>query len=215
MASHKSEDTFSNECNMDENLGGCRMYKENYPKIDDLVVASVKRINEMGVYMILLEYNNLEGMIPLTEFSRNRHIRPSIKKNLHVGKQVVVSVMRIDVKRGYIDLSKKAVSNEEVPKIEDRFAKAKVVHSIVRNTSDEVGVSMEYIYETLVWPMYDKYLHGYDGFHIAASAPDILFGYGLEPHIVHHLTNQIQRRLSPKALKFRAEVEGSPSSYVE
>ena len=72
------------------------------------MVVMVKSIDEMGAYVKLLEYNNVEGMILMTELSRRR-IR-SINKLLRVGKQEVVSVLRVDTDRGYIDLSKKAVA---------------------------------------------------------------------------------------------------------
>lgn len=181
------------------------MYKDAFPKVDDLVVVSVKSIDEMGAYVKLLEYNNVEGMILMTELSRRR-IR-SINKLLRVGKQEVVAVLRVDAERGYIDLSKKAVSEDDVPKMEERYTKAKEVHSIVRNTSEKSGVSMEELYEKVAWPMYEQYGHGYDGFQMAVANPEMLAGFGLEPHVLQQLTNQIQRRLAPKALKFRADVE--------
>ena len=37
-----------------------------------LRVAQVKSIAEMGAYVSLLEYNNIEGMILLSELSRRR-----------------------------------------------------------------------------------------------------------------------------------------------
>jgi translation initiation factor 2 alpha subunit (eIF-2alpha) len=38
----------------------------------DLVVAKVKSVAEMGAYVSLLEYNNIEGMILMSELSRRR-----------------------------------------------------------------------------------------------------------------------------------------------
>jgi translation initiation factor 2 subunit 1 len=60
----------------------------------------------------LLEYGNIEGMIQLSEFSRRR-IR-SIQKLVRVGRNEVVAVMRVDKDKGYIDLSKRRASPEEV-----------------------------------------------------------------------------------------------------
>ena len=56
----------------------------------------------MGAYVKLLEYNNVEGMILMTELSRRR-IR-SINKLLRVGKQEVVMVLRVDRERGALFL---------------------------------------------------------------------------------------------------------------
>eukprot|EP00894_Picocystis_sp_ML_P002522 jgi/Pico_ML_1/53039/g3659.t1 len=59
----------------------------------------------MGAYVSLLEYNNIEGMILLSELSRRR-IR-SINKLIKVGRQEPVMVLRVDTEKGYIDLSKR------------------------------------------------------------------------------------------------------------
>ena len=50
----------------------CRMYEEKYPEVDEVVMVQVKSIAEMGAYVSLLEYNNIDGMILLSELSRRR-----------------------------------------------------------------------------------------------------------------------------------------------
>ena len=112
----------------------CRMYENQYPEVDDLVMVNVKQgiflvwlsmshrvhplstlwsiiacfwfsntfptsnilsiVAEMGAYVHLLEYNNIEGMILLSELSRRR-IR-SIQKLIRVGRNEVVVVLRVD-----------------------------------------------------------------------------------------------------------------------
>ncbi len=38
-----------------------RMYENKYPEVDDLVMVKVRQIAEMGAYVHLMEYNNIEG----------------------------------------------------------------------------------------------------------------------------------------------------------
>lgn len=64
-------------------------------------MVNVRSIAEMGAYVYLLEYNNIEGMIFLSELSRRR-IR-SINKLIRVGKTEPVVVIRVDQFKGYID----------------------------------------------------------------------------------------------------------------
>jgi translation initiation factor 2 subunit 1 len=66
--------------------------------VDDLVMVNVRQIAEMGAYVQLLEYDNIEGMILLSELSRRR-IR-SIQKLIRVGKNEVVVVLRVDKEKG-------------------------------------------------------------------------------------------------------------------
>jgi len=76
----------------------CRYYEQKYPEVDDLVVVNVRSIAEMGAYVSLLEYNNIEGMILLSELSRRR-IR-SINKLIRVGRNEIVVVLRCDKDKG-------------------------------------------------------------------------------------------------------------------
>jgi len=62
----------------------CRFYEQNFPEVDECVVVEIKSIAEMGAYVTLLEYGNIEGMILLSELSRRR-IR-SVNKLIRVGK---------------------------------------------------------------------------------------------------------------------------------
>jgi len=63
-----------------------------------LVQVNVKQIAEMGAYVKLLEYDNIDGMILLSELSRRR-IR-SIQKLIRVGRNEVVVVLRVDREKG-------------------------------------------------------------------------------------------------------------------
>ena len=76
----------------------CRMYEQEYPDQDDLVVVRVYKVEEFGAYVTLLEYNNKEAMILSSEVSRKR-IR-SIHKHLRIGKQDVMQVLRVDKEKG-------------------------------------------------------------------------------------------------------------------
>lgn len=80
-------------------IGGMtRFYEQEFPDLEDVVVVNVRSIAEMGAYVQLLEYNNIEGMILLSELSRRR-IR-SVNKLLRVGRNECVMVIRVDKSKG-------------------------------------------------------------------------------------------------------------------
>ncbi|KAG7088522.1 hypothetical protein E1B28_012506 [Marasmius oreades] len=113
-----------------------RYYEQKYPEVDDLVMVQVRQIAEMGAYVKLLEYDNTEGMILLSELSRRR-IR-SVQKLIRVGRNEVVVVLRVDKEKGYIDLSKRRVSPEDITKCEERYMKSKTVASILRHVASKI-----------------------------------------------------------------------------
>ena len=42
-----------------------RFYNDIYPNIDDIVMCRVKKILNDAIYVSLLEYDNIEGMVQL------------------------------------------------------------------------------------------------------------------------------------------------------
>jgi len=143
------------------------MYEARYPAADDLVVVQVKNVAEMGAYVSLLEYDNIEGMILLSELSRRR-IR-SINKLIRVGRTEIVVVLRVDKEKGYIDLSKRRVSPEDILKAEEKFNKSKAVHSIMRHVSETCHVRLEDIYNQFGWDLYKRFGHAYDAFKLMVT----------------------------------------------
>jgi translation initiation factor 2 subunit 1 len=55
-------------------------------------------------------------------------------------------VLRVDKEKGYIDLSKRRVSAEDVLKCDEKFQRSKAVHSILRHVSETQHVEMEELY---------------------------------------------------------------------
>lgn len=190
----------------------CRFYENQYPPVESLVVVNVKQIAEMGAYVQLLEYGNIEGMILLSELSRRR-IR-SINKLIRVGKNEVVMVLRVDKEKGYIDLSKRRVSQEEAAVCEERYNKSKMTHSVLRHVAETRGIPVLSLYEAVAWPLYKRFPHVYDAFRLAIVEPDKVFGaLTIDQGNLAALITQIKRKLTPNPIKIRADIEVTCFKY--
>nr|GEY83948.1 eukaryotic translation initiation factor 2 subunit alpha homolog [Tanacetum cinerariifolium] len=150
----------------------CRMYESRFPEVDMAVMIQVKSIGEMCAYVSLLEYNNIEGMILLSELSRRR-IR-SINSLIKVGRTEPVMVLHVDEDKGYVNLSKRRVSEEDIQICEDRFNKSKLVHSIMRHVAETMELDLEDLYIHVGWPLYRKYGHAFEAFKLVVSDPDTI-----------------------------------------
>uniref|UniRef100_UPI00358EE6EA eukaryotic translation initiation factor 2 subunit 1 n=1 Tax=Myxine glutinosa TaxID=7769 RepID=UPI00358EE6EA len=198
---------------------GCRFYQHKFPEVEDVVMVNVRSIAEMGAYVSLLEYNNIEGMILLSELSRRR-IR-SINKLIRIGRNECVVVIRVDKEKGYIDLSKRRVSQEEAMKCEDKFTKAKTVYSILRHVAEVLEYSndeqLESLYKRTAWIFDEKYRRpgygAYDAFKLAVTDPSVLDGLELNEEEKDVLLENINRRLTPQAVKIRADIEVACYGY--
>lgn len=194
----------------------CRMYENVFPEVNDLVMVTVQQVAEMGAYVTLLEYNNIEGMVLLSELSRRR-IR-SVQRLVRVGKNEVVVVLRVDKEKGYIDLSKRRVSPEDVDKFEEKFNKSKTVHSIMRHVAEKLDMELEALYQLIAWPLYRKFGHAFDAFKLAITDPEQIWA-ALDPSVPvsetirKELMQNITRRLTPQKVKLRADFEVACFAY--
>ena len=70
---------------------------------------------------------------------------------------------------GYIDLSKRRVSPEDVVKCEERYNKSKAVHSIMRHVAEATLTPLETLYQEIGWPLDRKYGHSHDAFKLSIT----------------------------------------------
>ena len=195
------------------------MYEAKFPEVDEVVMVQVKSIAEMGAYVQLLEYNNIEGMILLSELTRRR-IR-SVSKLIKVGRVEPVMVLRVDKEKGYIDLSKRRVSPEDVAACEEKYNKSKMVHSIMRHTAETTTATLVDLYEHMAWPLYAKYGHCFEAFKHMVGDPDKVLDELKKPdgspavndEVKNALVKDIRRRMTPQPLKIRADVELTCFAY--
>ncbi|XP_027161136.1 eukaryotic translation initiation factor 2 subunit alpha homolog [Coffea eugenioides] len=203
----------------------CRMYEARYPEVDQAVMIQVKSMADSGAYVSLLEYNNIEGMILFSELSRRR-IR-SISSLIKVGRIEPVMVLRVDKEKGYIDLSKRRVSEEDIQACEERYNKSKLVHSIMRHVAETMKIDLEDLYIHVGWPLYRKYGHAFEAFKLIVSDPDSVLNSltrevkevgpdgqevskvvpAISEEVKDALVKNIRRRMTPQPLKIRADIE--------
>lgn len=186
-------------------------YEHRFPEVDELVMARVNSIDEMGVLCSLLEYNNLEGFLPLSELSRKR--MRSVLRHVRVGQKQVLQVIRVDTERGYTDLSKKYVEEPERQKGTEKYNIGKTVHGIVKHLAETKHMEVEEIYKLMIWPLYKKYSHPYDAFKLIAAntetVPDIYEGLNLEipAGYVETLVKVVKHQLAVQPVKVGAEID--------
>jgi translation initiation factor 2 subunit 1 len=156
--------------------------------------------------------DNIDGMILLSELSRRR-IR-SIQKLIRVGRNEVVVVLRVDKDKGYIDLSKRRVSPEDIVKCEERYNKSKMVHSIMRHVAEKTNTPIEELYQSIGWPLNKKYGHSIDAFKLSITNPDVWNDVSFPNEVVkEELQSYIGKRLTPQPTKVRSDIEVTCFGY--
>jgi len=196
--------------------GAHRFYENEFPQIEELVLARITRIESMGAYAELLEYGNREGMLLLSELSKRRF--RSVNKLIKVGRVEYVMVIRVDQDKGYIDLSKKRVESSEIPLAEERYSKSKKVHLTVRTAAEahpELGV--EGIYREIVWPLYKTHPHALDGLLLCLEDREAAFKHvnreKISEAVIDTIVDDLKSRMTPPSSRMRATFDVSCTGY--
>ena len=87
------------------------LYKNKFPNTDDIVCARIDKITPLGVEASLIEYDNLRGYISYSEISRKKNF--NVGQILKIDHEVNLIVIAVDHDKGYIDLSKRIISDNE------------------------------------------------------------------------------------------------------
>jgi translation initiation factor 2 subunit 1 len=117
-------------------------------------------------------------------------------------------VLRVDKDKGYIDLSKRRVSPEDIVRCEERYNKSKSVHSIMRHVAGKTNTPIVKLYEDIGWPLNRKYGHANDAFKLSITNPDVWNDVAFPSTAVkEEFQSYIGKKLTPHPTKVRADVE--------
>jgi translation initiation factor 2 subunit 1 len=169
-------------------------------------MIKIKKVEEVGAYVVLLEYNNIEGMILSSEYTRKR--TRSVSRLIKVNKEEAVMVLRVDTEKGYIDLSRRKVKVDDQNLCEKMYKQSKKVHNVMKQTAAMLNKDLEELYIQFGWPLYEKHEHAYNAFKAAVGGNAAIFEeYNLDEKTKEVLMNNIEKRMKPKPVKVRADFE--------
>ena len=139
------------------------------------------------------------------EFSKSKKII-SINRLFEIGKEEILKVIKVDTKKGYIDLSKKQVNEEEKDQCKLRYAKSKQVEVIAKMLSIHTETPIGTVYKKIIWPLYDNHEHALDALkEIVLGETTILDRLKIDNNIKDELLKIIKERLAVQPVKIRAD----------
>lgn len=180
-------------------------YRNKYPCVGDFVKCKIKYVDEISVLVSLVEYNDIEACILLTNLSRKKS-----KSAIHVriGKLETAEVERIDIVKKYIDLNKVYKVDGPVAIYEEEYNNAKKCNSILEKLSRKTNISLSDIYSEL-WDLID--LSEYQTMHELFS--NIINNHTIVDQLFTNckdardmLCKYIEKEYSPKIYEIRASI---------
>ena len=129
--------------------------RKKLPELYELVIGTIKEIYDHGAFVELDEYGGLEAYVPLNEVSHSwfRGIREVLK----VGQKKVFKVIRVDRRRGFVDVSLKRVSSAEHKAKIYEWKRAQRAEKLLEMAAKKLGLSLDEAYEKAGWKLEDYY----------------------------------------------------------
>lgn len=179
------------------------MLTRKLPAVDELVMVKITEVDDVTARGVLVEYDQLEGMIQLSDLSRKR-IR-SVNKLIRVGALEVVAVIRVDAVKGFIDLGKKNLREDEVERFRDTYAKNRAVASILRHVADSMHFALGELERQVAIPLRQEFPHTYDGLRSLSGVNDTRI-VGLPGDVREKLIVVVRHRIADQPYRIRADI---------
>ncbi len=136
--------------------------RHDYPEEGDIVIGTVKEVKPYGAFVELLEYPGKEGMIHISEVTSGwvKNIRDHVK----VGQRVVAKVLKVDKKKGHIDLSLKRVTEQQRREKVLEWKRFQRASKMLERAAEKLGKSLEEAWEEVGYLLEDEFGELYNAF---------------------------------------------------
>ena len=123
------------------------MPRKRLPRVGELVVATVREVFDYGAYVTLDEYNDLEAYLPWSEVASRwvRNIRSVLREN----QKIVVKVIRVNRKRGTVDVSLKKVLDSERRQKMLMYKRLKKGENLLKLVAERLNMDYDKLYDML------------------------------------------------------------------
>ena len=134
---------------------------QELPEQGEIVLATITKIMDHGVYVSLDEYDEIQGFLHISEIAPG-WIR-SVSRFVREGEKKVLLVKKVNPKRGDIDLSLKQVSNDQKKQKLKEVKKYEKGKTLLQSVQEKAKLSDNEI-EKLEDSIYSKFDSVYDAF---------------------------------------------------
>ncbi len=179
--------------------------KDEWPEVDELVIATVEEVIDHGAYVTLDEYDK-RGFLHISEVSSSwvRNIRDYVRER----QKVVLKVLRINPEIGHVDLSLRRVTKRE--KIEKMLSwkMERRAESFLRSAAEKLGMNFNDVYEGVGLILEKEYGGIYDGLErVAKDGVELLLRLGINKDIALAIEDVVKEKIKPPTVKVKGVLE--------
>jgi len=176
--------------------------KEGKPESGELVLCTVKKILYHSVFVSLDEYQNIEGMVHISEIApgRIRNLRDYVKE----GKRIVCKVLKIDERSGNIDLSLRRVGTGLRIKKMNEYKQEEKAEKLLELSGKEVKLDIKQMYEKIGKKIVEEYGSLYSFFEDLVQDASLLNSFSAPDSLKKAVLKVIQEKVKIPEVKLDA-----------
>ncbi len=169
--------------------------KKGKPQVDDIVTCTVKKILYHSIFVSIDEYENLEGMIHISEIAPGR-IR-NLRDYVIEGKKIVCKVLNINM-QGNIDLSLRRVPVTVMVNKLNEFKQEEKAEKLFEQAGKEFKLDLKKIYESIGLKIIEKYGGLYPFLQaISEKGKSVIDEFKPNPKFAETLYNTVKEKIKP------------------
>ncbi len=143
------------------------MKRKKWPSVGELVIGTVVKVFDQGAYITLDEYGGKEAYVPAGEITRSWF--HDIREFVREGRKQVFKVIRVDLRRGHVDVSLRRVSDGERKHKMYEWKRAQRAEKLLEMAAERLGKTLKDAYREAGWKLEDHFGEIYAAFEAAAD----------------------------------------------
>ncbi len=169
--------------------------KKGKPQADDIVICTVKKILYHSIFVSIDEYENLEGMIHISEIAPGR-IR-NLRDYVIEGKKIICKVLNVNP-QGNIDLSLRRVPVTVMVNRLNEFKQEEKAEKLFEQVGKEFKLDLKKIYESMGLSIIEKYGGLYAFLQaISEKGKNLIDEFKPNPKFADALYNIVKEKIKP------------------
>jgi len=178
--------------------------RQGLPEEGELLLCTVTKIYHNSIFVEIDEYDKKSGMIHISEIApgRIRNIRDYVQE----GKKVVCKVLKVDQKRGHVDLSFRRVNDNQRRKKVDEIKQEQKIEKMITDLAQKLKLEPKDLFDKLMKYIEEDYdlLHP---FFIDYVTEEIkMSDYIKDENILKELRPIVEQRIKPPSVTIRGEM---------
>ncbi|MFW5902769.1 MAG: translation initiation factor IF-2 subunit alpha [archaeon] len=144
------------------------MKKTGWPKENELVIVKVKRIMDYGAIADLIEYENRDGFIHISNLTKSWV--KNIRSHVSIGERRVAEVLKVNKDERTINLSVKDVTGTQIKRKMNQWKREKRTDKIIGKLAKDLEEDPKEAKEEIIPKIVEEYGEGYLVFEEAAAS---------------------------------------------